>query len=496
MSKLTFGVEIKEVEQINPLFSKCKVYICYSDLNRNNSVISKELINEKIDTLKNCPIVGQFNKNKDDFTDHGGAVEQDKSGEWKYVVTTVPYGVVPESSDIKWEYINGKDYLTCTGFLWTSRYPEAQKVIDEGRPQSMEIEAVQGSYNNKKEFMVSDFVFSALTILGEDVEPCFEDAKIVGYAFSKEEFQQSFVQMVEELKFSLKYNENGNNHKDAPIDNKFIQKEDEVVTKKKSEIAAQFSLTVNQLYDEMSRALSEIKYETTNWYGEEVEVSRFYLRDFDDQFAYAVDRQNDYIDVKIPYSMNGDNVSFSVDEVKRIKYVPTDWEDQTTEEGAETNFSLHLVEEGKKMFDRVVSEKDEISKDLVSKDDAWLALNEQYTSLQSQFTEKEKEIEGLVAFKQEIEKKTRKEKVDSLFSKYAANLTKDEIEDLRGREHTFAIVDDFEKEIKSIVCDKLVESVKNGTAAFNKMGIPPQETNVVEPTNVWERLDNKNKNNN
>lgn len=209
--KLSFNCYIKDVEQVNPLFSKCKIYIMYTNENRNNSFIEKNVVEENLYSLYNIPIVGEYNEKMEDFRDHGGKIEViDKNGvtEVKYVHTTVPYGLVPESSEVNWEYVTEKDgmvneYLTCTGYLWSGRYPEVFKVIDEGRPQSMEIDQVKGEFREDKKFHITSFVFSALTILGNDVEPCFESASIVAYQLDKEKFKQEFNLMIRELKSSL-----------------------------------------------------------------------------------------------------------------------------------------------------------------------------------------------------------------------------------------------------------------------------------------------------
>lgn len=235
MNKIKFNIQIKEVEKYNPLFSKCKIYICYSDLNRNGSTISKQVIENAIPSLYGCPILGEFNNINDDFMDHGGKIETTNDGELQYICTTMPYGFVPESSVVEWEMVDGKEYLTCTGFLWTSRYPEALKAIEEGRPQSMEIDEVEGEFDSHKNFAISSFVFSGLTILGNDVEPCFEEAKIIAYTLNKDEFTKEFNRMIKELKESIQIQPTeltvSPDLDQANKENKF--KEDEIVNKTK-----------------------------------------------------------------------------------------------------------------------------------------------------------------------------------------------------------------------------------------------------------------------
>jgi len=614
---IKFNVEIKDVEKINPLFSRCKVYICYSDLNRNNSIINKQLINKKLHTLFGCPIVGQYSKEKNDFTDHGGKLEIE-NGEIKYVVTTIPYGFVPESSEIKWEYINGKDYLTCTGYLWSSRYPEVLSVLEEGRPQSMELDEVSGEWNDKNQFVITDFCFSALCILGKDVEPCFEDAKIISYSLNKNEFKNEFTQMLHEFKNVFNGGDNlhieefikkedmgtGNkitidnskesadtstswgsvnktklrndilkasNYKslvkeaylivedgweDAPSeklkyphhvikDGKLVVSEsgcqaalqrlhqqgitsgsainhlkkhyrelgldmsafqlsnegDGNVNKTKGEIAAQFKLTANQLYDELSRVLSEVKYEMEDWFGETIEVNKYYLRDFDESFVYAVDREKGYIDVKIPYSMNGDDVVFDYENVKRIKYVPMDWEgsDDVNEDDLDVDqYALveKLLKEAKDQFDRLFAQKDAVEKDLHSKEETILSMNEKYNLLEQQIVQKDEEISQLKEFKLKYDEKLaneRNEKIEAIFNRYSAHLTSEEINSFKEKENQYNSIDDLEKEIRSFIFDRIEAKINNSNNnKFNhiNIGLPQNKNNNSEPKSqsVWDRL--------
>ena len=69
------------------------------------------------------------------------------------------------------------------GWLWTGQYPEAQRVIDKGNNQSMNLnneylKAHWSKANNgaPKIFIVNEAVITNLCILGENEEPCFEGA--------------------------------------------------------------------------------------------------------------------------------------------------------------------------------------------------------------------------------------------------------------------------------------------------------------------------------
>lgn len=201
---MEFEAKISDIVQVNPLFSVCNVRVMYTGKNRNKSYISKESVERALPTLKNIPIVGEYSEEARDFKGHGGKIDLDT---FKYIHTTKPYGVVPESATYEWEEVNGKEYLTIKGcYLWTGRYEEALQVIEQGKSQSMEIEVTDGYWDDREDvFVINDFVFSALCILGDSVEPAFEDASIYAFALDKDSFKAEFNQMLKELKESLQY---------------------------------------------------------------------------------------------------------------------------------------------------------------------------------------------------------------------------------------------------------------------------------------------------
>lgn len=238
------------IEKINPLFSKVKIRIAYTGINRNNSYISKEAFIAALPTIYNCPIIGEFIEVIDDFGSHGGKIEISDQGV-RYVHTTKPYGVINESSEITWEDIVEEDgtintYLCATGYLWTGRYDELEFVIKDSKSQSMEIEIAKGSVqkiNGQSVYAIDDFIFSAFCILGSDIEPCFESSEIISYNFNKDEFKEEFAQMLAELKQLQSQNQFSN----TEIDNiNFSKKEDEIVDEK-IELLVKYNLTVEQL---------------------------------------------------------------------------------------------------------------------------------------------------------------------------------------------------------------------------------------------------------
>ncbi|MBU7316137.1 hypothetical protein [Paenibacillus oleatilyticus] len=485
-------------EETDIRFQRVKIWLMHLGENFNGSYFSKEVVEEAIPTLANTPILAYIEQKENgqlDFSDHRIVLTK-KDGE-----TTVKYlgkaiGVIPENNNAQFEDRLCDDgqtrtFLTVDGLLWT-KFDDSIDIMnrDSIKGQSMELsEDYEGDFGDDNLFHFSKFKFFGACGLGFNVEPAMKNSTIE-LQFTYDSVRSEINNRIEQFKkyFSMESNE-------TPI-NKNKYEEVQVVEKHKKEIAAKFSLTANQLYDELSRVLNEVKFTTENWYGDEVEVSKYYLRDYDENFVYAVNRQEGYIDVKIPYSMNGDNPVFDLNSVTRIKYVPQDWEGSEDEDVVENNFSIKLVEEAKKSFEALKKDNKNILQKLSEKEDAFINLSEQFSAIKDELTESKREVESLSKFKKEKETQERKDKIDSIFAKYAKHLNKEEIETLRVKESLFDKYEDFEREIKSYVCDKLLVDNRNDVSntVFNRMGLPPENgvSNSTESTSVWDRL-SKNK---
>ena len=211
---------------INPLMSKCQIKVLYIGENRNRSYISKEVAAEMAKTLRGAPIVGYYKESKEDFADHGEQMVWDDEG-IHFNCLTKPYGFVAPDAKVWFQKFNDSDdfgnqiqreYLMTTGYLWTGQFEEVQSAIDEGKPQSMELDenTLNGHWatnvkNDVEFFIINDAIFTKLCILGDDTEPCFEGASvtkpIVSSNFSRnidDNFKKTLFSMINDLKDALK----------------------------------------------------------------------------------------------------------------------------------------------------------------------------------------------------------------------------------------------------------------------------------------------------
>ena len=209
---------------INPLMSSCQIKVLYLGENRNQSYISKDVATEMAKSLRGAPIVGYYKKDKQDFADHGEQMIWDDQG-IHFNVLTKPYGFVSPDAKVWFQDFTDYDqfnnsivrtYLMTTCYLWTGQFEQAQQVIDEGKPHSMELDekSLQGHWatnikENMEFFIINDAIFSKLCILGDDVEPCFEGSAVTAPQVSAsftldDQFKHTLFDMMKELKDALK----------------------------------------------------------------------------------------------------------------------------------------------------------------------------------------------------------------------------------------------------------------------------------------------------
>lgn len=198
---LDFSLDFNEVISANKTFYRAKCAIAYAGKNRNRSNISKETFENALPSIKNIPLVGNYDIETDTLGGHDLAIVTNSDGEYQVINATVPFGVVPESAKQWWESIDGVDYLWTDVLLW-KRSPITDHVVSKGKvDQSMEINVYNGAWESMPDGYcnIKRFEFEALCAIG--VEPCFEEASI---QFAKEQaltsYAQQFSLMLSDLK--------------------------------------------------------------------------------------------------------------------------------------------------------------------------------------------------------------------------------------------------------------------------------------------------------
>lgn len=202
-SKLEFG-------QVNSGFAKVKLLVMTHEQIANGTHFKKEVINQNLGSINYIPVVAEYKEEVKDFNTHGGEVVINDEGIF-FRETTKPYGVVINDT-AKWENIklkNGEtaEYLTCMAYLWLDRNPEINCLYDgKSNNQSMEVSVQEAHFNEETwVYEIDKFQFSALCILGKEILPAFDEAKVVT-DYSKQDFKAEYTEMLSALNIYLQNN--------------------------------------------------------------------------------------------------------------------------------------------------------------------------------------------------------------------------------------------------------------------------------------------------
>ena len=199
--KIDFNAKIKPVKPINEQFTLCKCYVMALGKNNNQTIISKESVEDALPTLYNVPVVGHLYADEDGVIRMGGhdiVVEKNEKGDYLFKSITVPYGTVPQQEGVSFETVDegggvSNTYMVADIILWTGRYPELLDAIyseDIYFAQSMEILPSE-TKRTPDGLEINKFQFSALCLLGKsddkgkNVVPCFKAARVEPYKFSE-----------------------------------------------------------------------------------------------------------------------------------------------------------------------------------------------------------------------------------------------------------------------------------------------------------------------
>lgn len=183
-------IEFIDIEPLRDGISRCTVKVFHTGVNANKTYISKILGNHIANSLPGRPIVGYYNTEKEQFEGHKKEqyINIDSNNqlsiEFKYL--TVPFGYVSDFDPIYWETFEEdgeeKEYLVCTAYLWTGRYPEANQIFESKQSMEFDPKSFKGNWAKIDNydgpiFIIDEANISALCVLGEGHYPCFKGSE-------------------------------------------------------------------------------------------------------------------------------------------------------------------------------------------------------------------------------------------------------------------------------------------------------------------------------
>lgn len=245
--------------EVNSSFDSGVLKVAYVGRNRNGSSISKEAFERSMGTIYNCPIVCNYNRERDEIGSHDIEIVM-KDGSPKIVNITQPVGVIPESASYWWEECEDDtgihEYLCIEALIW-KRQEAYAKIKENGiTDESMEIR-VKSGYMKDGVYIIESFEFLAFCLL-ETAEPCYESASLE--MFSVDSFRAKYSEMMEEFKANFK---KVNSSLEVDIDSqKILTEGGEEHLEQKMELLARFGLSMEQVdFDIEHMSLEELEME-------------------------------------------------------------------------------------------------------------------------------------------------------------------------------------------------------------------------------------------
>lgn len=454
------NTQISDVKYLNPLFSTCSIKVMYVGENRNMTTISKEAVEKALPSIYGAPIVGEYNKENNDYRGHGGKIDL---SDMSLVKTTRPYGFVPHDATYRWEKVtsanNGQEYeylILDNCRLWTGNYPEAFEMLN-GKGQSMEIIVNEGKWSEETEsYVIDDFLFSALCVLGDDVEPCFEDAGITASYSQDSTFQMEYRKMLEDAKATL-YSREDKNLKLEELLTKYSTTMKELTEK---------GFKVDEVNeDNLESAIAEVLEVEVIVSGEENGVEN------DEEFAKAKKKKDEEDDE------DTDNAKDDDDDNKDDGGEKSKDEDDEDEEDKK---------EKKKFEDDPKSDwispeaLQEIEKNHQEK---FEELKKDYDKLVEETAKKDETISELTEFKLKVEKETHETQAKELFEDF--QLTAEDVHDVDI--HAYSL-EELNSKCYEIFGRKMKESKKFSKESSKNTLILHSDDEKSKPTTGIDRL--------
>lgn len=412
--RLESPIEFLNITPYNPLISRCEIKVCYvgDQANRNKSIITKAVATEMANSLPGSPIVGYWDEETKDFVSHSKILEV-KDGQLVLKDMTKPIGFVDLNAKVWFaKYLDdGQDeheYLMTEGWLWTGRFPEVQRIIEQGNNQSMELDeknlnAFWSKDNNGKPefFIINEAIIKGLCVLGENNEPCFEGAKITAptIQFSFDEgFKEQLFSMMNEL-------------------TKLLNKEEQ-------RVLTRYSVTIG---DALWTALYE--------YTENLDCAYDIVGVYEDgEQKFAVLKADDKYS-RIDFSINEDNTyTIGTELVAFDSYEPDaepqfaaeaiaeyvaqkkgKKEEEDTEENEDTTKKENASEEEEDKKKKKKEYSLEEIPEYVELRDAFNTLKIQYDALEVNYNNMKTSVADLTQFKNTVLKKEKQEMINSFY---------------------------------------------------------------------------------
>jgi hypothetical protein len=477
-----------EIQADDTRFLPVKIWLMHLGENFNGSYFSKEVVESAIPSLANTPILSYIEDNSDDeldFSDHRQVlVVKNDSFDLKYLGQAI--GIIPESNNAQFEDRLCEDnvtrtFLTVEGLIWT-KWDEPVDILNRDlfKAQSMELHSdYEGVYNEEDNmFHFSKFKFFGACGLGKDVLPAMINSTIE-VNFNLDMFKQEIQDKMEQFKLALSNNDDrGGTKMNEKLEllGQFSKLGEDVLEKVKESLESYsledlenklfqmsestpreeepvvFTLTSEQLEEELKRELYEIEAIQEQYYDETYSYPRYSLVDSmpEQSIVVAYDCKENIL-VGFGYQLINENVEIDASSAVRYKveFVPMNLAGDPDIE-MDDKFSKHFTSLSQ-VDHKVKLKEKELNKQFQTEKESAQEVLEKATSdfakLQEDYTKLEDSAKELEQFKLSHVQKEREKVENELFTNFinGFGLTDDDLSPIKEKKDSYSIEELEEK---------------------------------------------------
>ena len=420
-----------------------------------------------LDTLKKCaytilgkPILVYYNLFKDDFEGHEEGIKQE-----------MPCGFVPKNSKIEFETDeNGVTYLVVEAYIWNLYFQYIMDVFKRDGVKDVSVELLVVDSVKKDDYEeMTDFCFTGITLLGENVSPACEGARaevtkfsVNKYEEAKKQFEQKLYNSSSELDNMSSYLMSENSKEEQKLEDKTINPASEPTPVdnawKESTVKTKVE-THEALYkDDGSAVYTEEEYKQSQTVVEEVS------------------EEENISPMSQPSVEETENNACGDKENNACK---------TEENACKTEDN-----ECKKEDNACKQEENECNKtDVVvnSFEEKYTALNAEYLELKNSYNDLMQKYSVLEEFKKNKDNEVRTQAIECALNDVSDILDAEAITNWREKSVNFANVDDFKNALKAFAFD--VQKEKGVKPVEQLRNAIPKNIDNEDTMNIWSRLE-------
>lgn len=201
--KIDFSVDYMKILESDADTTLVELDLLHTGKNRNQYVINRDAVEKAIPTIYNKPIIYRLNNEfmpelATDVVEHGTLEDR----------TMRIAGTIPESAPMEFIERDGKEYLRTKGVIYKIYQPSLMNILQNRNGNvkvSIEIYVTDKEEDEDGSWIVNDFKFEGVALLGADILEGIEGSQMNVIKFSAKDFNEHYLKFAtKEIPLSVK----------------------------------------------------------------------------------------------------------------------------------------------------------------------------------------------------------------------------------------------------------------------------------------------------